>query len=177
MIYVIESGEYFKVGYSSNFKKRLESYATHSPTFKVVHTLNGDKSLEKFIHTSLKEHSYNREWFNIFSNYLDCVLDIVDKYEHNTDDYKYYSIRQNQNDLLLSIIKYRLANSEYEELKNCKFITDRCGEDYINNPDFIDCKLLSKSVVKKLFRMGVVNQAKTSLGDFIILNTNYPNNF
>lgn len=74
MIYVISIGEYFKVGYSLDTDKRMKSYSTHNPDYKLEASFSGGPSLEKFIHKGLSEHRLNStEWFRKFEGYLNCV--------------------------------------------------------------------------------------------------------
>ena len=55
MLYLIKSGNYLKIGYSSNVNKRLESYRTCNPEFIVLDVIEGDEKLEKTLHKICKE--------------------------------------------------------------------------------------------------------------------------
>lgn len=45
MNYLLKSGNYLKIGYASNFKKRLLVYNTHNPNVEVIDTFD-DGTLE-----------------------------------------------------------------------------------------------------------------------------------
>lgn len=78
MIYVIESGNYFKIGYAKNVKSRMMAYHCHNPEIKLIASFDGDKILEKELHKRLKQHKYKLEWFNKYVNYIDDIIYIVD---------------------------------------------------------------------------------------------------
>ena len=51
MLYLLKSGNYYKIGYTDNIEKRMDSYKTHNPDFILVGTKEGNKKEEfkKFI--------------------------------------------------------------------------------------------------------------------------------
>ena len=65
MIYLIKSGNYLKIGYSQDIKKRLQNYLTHNPDIILLDTIEGDESMEKMLHNLCKEFRVNnkQEWF------------------------------------------------------------------------------------------------------------------
>ena len=53
MLYLVVSGGYMKVGYTTNlqtFQTRLRQYKTHNPNITVVGVCRGSKALEKYFH-------------------------------------------------------------------------------------------------------------------------------
>lgn len=53
MLYLVVSGGYMKVGYTTNlrtFQARLGQYKTHNPNITVVGVCRGSKTLEKYFH-------------------------------------------------------------------------------------------------------------------------------
>ncbi len=53
MLYLLESGNFIKVGYSKDeksFARRMHSYRTHNPSFVLVGIKEGDKEEEKTYH-------------------------------------------------------------------------------------------------------------------------------
>ena len=67
MIYLIKSGNYLKIGYSQDVKKRLQTYTTHNPDITLLDTIAGDESTEKMLHNLCKEFRLNnkQEWFHL----------------------------------------------------------------------------------------------------------------
>lgn len=84
MIYVIESGNYFKVGYTSQKEdtfdktKRASVYNTHNPDWKLAYTMDeGNLELETYVHRSLKPYKHRGEWFNKFEGWKEYVIDLL----------------------------------------------------------------------------------------------------
>lgn len=64
MIYFIQSGSAIKAGYSKNVDKRMRAYRTHNPDVVLLHVIEGDKKLERFIHKQLAPWRVRHEWFD-----------------------------------------------------------------------------------------------------------------
>lgn len=67
MLYLIESGIYAKIGYSTNYdtlEKRISSYQTHNPSFNLVDTAEGTEEDEKKLQALYKDYKANpkTEW-------------------------------------------------------------------------------------------------------------------
>lgn len=67
MLYLIESGIYAKIGYTSDNKtleKRLSSYQTHNPSFRLLDTAEGSEEDEKRLQALYKDYKANpnTEW-------------------------------------------------------------------------------------------------------------------
>lgn len=83
MIYIIESGDYFKIGFATNVRNRMATYRTHNPNIQLIHSFEGSLDDEKKLHLALKEYHYKLEWFHKFDNWftvisnvgLDCGID------------------------------------------------------------------------------------------------------
>ena len=69
MLYFIKSREYYKIGYSDNFKIRLSSYKIHNPDFELIGTREGTRHDEFMYHCYLSQYDTNKnnntEWFLI----------------------------------------------------------------------------------------------------------------
>lgn len=63
MIYLIESGEYYKIGYTQDLDKRLKQYATHNPNIKLIDSQDGDTKDENNLHYMCKPFLVENEWF------------------------------------------------------------------------------------------------------------------
>ena len=83
MIYVIESGDYFKVGFTSkDFEtKRGKAYNTHNPDWSVVYVVEGGIKDELSLHTTLKrfKSKYRQEWFVKFDGWEYIVSKLLKK--------------------------------------------------------------------------------------------------
>ena len=67
MLYFIECGIYAKIGYTkdiSTFKRRLSTYRTHNPHFRLVDIADGTKEDEQRLQALYKMYPVdgNREW-------------------------------------------------------------------------------------------------------------------
>lgn len=67
MLYLIESGIYAKIGYSTNYdtlEKRINSYQTHNPSFNLVDTAEGTEEDEKKLQALYEDYKSNpkTEW-------------------------------------------------------------------------------------------------------------------
>lgn len=63
MIYLMESGEYYKIGYAKDVEKRMKAYNTHNPNYKLIDVMEGTKSDEAALHELCQEYQDKLEWF------------------------------------------------------------------------------------------------------------------
>lgn len=63
MIYLMESGEYYKIGYAKDVEKRMKAYNTHNPNYKLIDVIEGTKSDEVALHELCGEYQDKLEWF------------------------------------------------------------------------------------------------------------------
>ena len=77
MIYVIESGNYFKVGFTTNLDSRKCAYDTHNPDWKIYMVFEGDMALETGIQRELKKYNHRGEWFNKFENWQVELMRVI----------------------------------------------------------------------------------------------------
>lgn len=77
MIYLIESENYYKIGYTKDLNQRLKSYNTVNPDYVVLLVEEGEISDETELHNLCKKFHYKLEWFhknpeiiNIWNNYF-----------------------------------------------------------------------------------------------------------
>lgn len=80
MIYLIDNGQYLKIGFTNNIESRLKTYKTHNPNCELLMQKDGDKKDETALHKLCKPYKYDREWFynqqeviDIFSNYTSHI--------------------------------------------------------------------------------------------------------
>lgn len=108
MIYLILSGNYIKIGYSSDFKKRLLQYITCNPNFEILDTYEeGEKKDESNLHIILKEFSYKGEWMY----YNDDIIKTWNNYTgHTINTLK--EIKQSEFEKEISRLTKRMLEAE-----------------------------------------------------------------
>jgi len=77
-IYVVRSGEYYKVGRTSNLEQRMKTFRTTLPAgTELVFTIkvSDTRSAETEIHTSLNESRINGEWFNLSESDIEYLME------------------------------------------------------------------------------------------------------
>lgn len=81
MIYLIESNNSYKIGYTTDLQKRLKAYKTHNPTFELITYKDGTQIDETNLLNLLKEYKIENEWFKkdeevlkTFNNYFPSNL-------------------------------------------------------------------------------------------------------
>lgn len=90
MNYLIKSGDYIKVGYSSNFITRMRDYRTLNPNVEILDTFEeGTTTSEKELHLLMCDYHHCNEWFK-FSN---KILEIWNNYtghnvKYESEEYK-----------------------------------------------------------------------------------------
>lgn len=78
-IYLIESGGLIKIGYTTNFDKRIKSYETHTTNLKILCVSEREDAfeIEKKLHNKYKENRIKGEWFNLAINELYDILNYI----------------------------------------------------------------------------------------------------
>lgn len=83
MNYLIKSGNYLKIGFANNFKRRLTNYYTHNPDFQVIDTFaEGTLETENTMHKQLKDLKYKGEWYKYDPKVLN-IWNAITKHEIN----------------------------------------------------------------------------------------------
>ena len=75
-VYIIKCNNDYKIGYSSNFKKRIKHYKTHTPEMTVVfysEVINAF-DIESILHNKYRLKNTKGEWFN-FTN--EEIIDVI----------------------------------------------------------------------------------------------------
>lgn len=80
MLYLIESGEYYKIGFTTNIKSRMSNYRTPNPNVILIAKIEGIKKDEIILHKLCSKYHYSNEWFykndeikTLFTNYATCA--------------------------------------------------------------------------------------------------------
>jgi hypothetical protein len=85
MLYLIESSDYYKIGYASDIDRRLKQYNTHNPDYIVLDIKEGNTKDEALLHRKCKEFRIKGEWFEKCAD----VLDAWYTYEGINDEYTF----------------------------------------------------------------------------------------
>jgi len=75
-VYVIESAGKIKIGYSSNIKKRIKNYKTHTPDLNILCVIKHKDAfeLESNYHLMFKDKRINGEWFDLTQTEINSLL-------------------------------------------------------------------------------------------------------
>lgn len=66
-LYIIQSDNSYKIGFSSNWKRREKSYKTHLPTYKLIYLVKSFScfELENDLHLMFDNKRKQGEWFEL----------------------------------------------------------------------------------------------------------------
>lgn len=106
MLYLIECGDYYKIGYASDIDRRLKQYNTHNPDYVVIDIKEGDTKDEALLHRKCKEFRIKGEWFEKCAD----VLDAWYTYERINDEYIFTDLDIDISELLLSLLRRSTKN-------------------------------------------------------------------
>ena len=152
MVYFIKSGDFLKVGYSTDVPKRMKQYATHNPNFELLYIINGDQKLEKQIQSELNDYRFRLEWFHIDDYVMYMVEYLREKYKHWVEDEP--SIQAKMRDVESEFIQLLL--SDVKEITNfpiTKYFKQKWADKLkipFKNVDAIIRKLLKKEILVKI---------------------------
>lgn len=75
VLYLIKSRDRFKIGYTSNLKKRINTYLTHNPDTELLAYKQGSRTDEKDLHIKYKKYLIaNSEWMIIPKEEIKNIL-------------------------------------------------------------------------------------------------------
>lgn len=147
MIYLIESGNFYKIGFTENLKSRMKQYATHNPDYRLIDNFDGDKEDEKELHELCKEFNHSSEWFNKDKR----ILEIFQEYKNSDTvalNKKIKSLEQRVNELTRSV---GMLNDRYENL------TTTINKTTNNESDLITlCKRIVEWEERTLSRLDIL---------------------
>jgi hypothetical protein len=66
-IYILKGLNSYKIGYTTNFNKRIKVYKTHNPNIKTICLIESNNSFEfeSYLHNRFKNKNVNGEWFDL----------------------------------------------------------------------------------------------------------------
>lgn len=79
MIYLMESGKYYKIGYTKDISKRIKVYQTYNPECILVQVKEGTYEDEAILQNLCKAYLFKNEWFHKDSEVLKLFTEYVQK--------------------------------------------------------------------------------------------------
>lgn len=76
MLYLIQSLNYYKIGFTTNIKERMKSYKTTNPHAILLGVTEGTEEDELQYHLKLKEYNHYTEWFELPENIVKDLLSV-----------------------------------------------------------------------------------------------------
>tara|TARA_R100000278_G_scaffold40193_3_gene35434 strand:+ start:11309 stop:11749 length:441 start_codon:yes stop_codon:yes gene_type:complete len=66
-IYILKGENSYKIGYTTNFNKRIKNYKTHNPNIKTLCVIESSNSfeLESYLHNRFENKNIDGEWFDL----------------------------------------------------------------------------------------------------------------
>ena len=174
MLYLIQSGEFLKIGYTDNIEKRINQYKTHNPDYVLLAYRDGNRCDETLLHSLLSDYFVdNTEWMksNIF------ILDLFCKVHLNGVDnkvYIFYEVEKHNiiSDLFLSRIneitslnalKLYLWMKSHKNNKNICYLTTKQRQTIMNL-----LKISSNTITNNLKVLKDLNFIEGDKGEFIV---------
>lgn len=83
IIYLVETKNYCKIGFTTNLWKRFKQYCTHNPDINLVAFRNGNKKAEDLFHILLQRYLINKtEWMKKDKFIYDCFRKLILPHEY-----------------------------------------------------------------------------------------------
>lgn len=77
-LYLIQSGNYLKIGITNNIPARIREYQTHNPDFNIISVRDGTRYDELFLHRLLKKYLVNKSEWICFSQEIITTFKNID---------------------------------------------------------------------------------------------------
>lgn len=77
-LYLIQSGNYLKIGITNNIPARIREYQTHNPDFNIIAVRDGTRYDELFLHRLLKKYLVNKSEWMCFSQEIITTFKNID---------------------------------------------------------------------------------------------------
>lgn len=80
-VYIIKSNLYYKIGYTTNYEKRLKNYKTHNPNISTICVIESPIAFncETYLREQFHKNNISGEWFDLNKEELEEAL----KYLYN----------------------------------------------------------------------------------------------
>ena len=127
MLYLIESGNYYKIGITGNLKNRLKNYNTCNPDWKLISSREGNLICEEALHKCFEKYWHRNEWFHkndeipyIFNNFHFPFYEKTGKHLDVTINdlhHKVFCSKSNIAEVELSLMELRMIHIFTEEIE------------------------------------------------------------
>ena len=66
-IYILKGEDSYKIGYTTDFDKRIKHYKTHNPNIKTICLIESNDAfeLESYLHDKFEDKNISGEWFDL----------------------------------------------------------------------------------------------------------------
>lgn len=143
MLYLIKSGDYYKIGYTDNMYIRLKDYRTHNPDIHLIGMKEGTLEDENNYHKEFSDYIIHGEWMQIPNEKVEQLKKVFTKIEiipihkeskklSDFPKYKTYTekdINKESVDLKVSATGKRILKFIFEDIgirNNTVIITTEC---------------------------------------------------
>lgn len=109
-VYLIESGNYYKIGFSNNLETRSSVYDTHNPDWKLIDYFVAPQYIEKEIHAKCRPFWHRNEWFRKSDEVLNIFLEFKNMKTFKLNRYSPY-----KNDNIIEFINTNLEFLTYPQ--------------------------------------------------------------
>lgn len=122
MVYLIQSGTYLKIGYTTDIINRFKAYVTSNPEVYLLSVIEGDMPLEKYLHKKFEKYKYKNEWFH----HNIKILEEFDKLSISTATSSFYTFERTYSNIfkINSVITLKVL------MKLCCIL--KCNSDIVN---------------------------------------------
>ena len=90
MMYLLETPNYYKIGYADDIDKRMKSYNTHNPEYTLIDQFKGSEFTEKVVHRFLRKIlPYKGEWYeksDLIIPLWEFIKELVTAWEDKLED-------------------------------------------------------------------------------------------
>lgn len=90
MMYLLETPNYYKIGYADDIDKRMKSYNTHNPEYALIDQFKGSEFTEKVVHRFLRKIlPYKGEWYeksDLIIPLWEFIKELVTAWEDKLED-------------------------------------------------------------------------------------------
>jgi len=77
-IYIIESLDFVKIGYSGNPAKRDDTIIAYNPHASLICYIPGTKDFEAYLHKAFQRSLYRNEWFRLTPFVVDALSELTE---------------------------------------------------------------------------------------------------
>lgn len=80
--YILRCQDWYKIGKTSNLKRRLLDYDTHNPDYELIYLMNFD--CEQFLHVHFANKRHKLEWYNLDKEDINWIINNQELLSKNT---------------------------------------------------------------------------------------------